>query len=82
MKQKIISLRVNAETYNEFVRKAKEQNQSISDYLRNFIFQNMTKEKPLTLNECLNRLEYDIAVLNIALQQIPDITFQIEKIIA
>jgi len=76
---KTISLRVEDATVEILERKAEEQSITISEYLRKQIFPLVEGTKPLSLEQCLAKLERSLLLLHVCVKPLQELLFGLEK---
>jgi hypothetical protein len=76
---KTISLRLEDVTVGILEEKAKEQNITISEYLRQQIFPLMEGTKPLTLDQVLAKLDACLSILRLCVKPLQELVFGLGK---
>jgi len=76
---KTISLRVDDTTTEILEAKAKQQDITISEYLRKQIFPLIEGTKPLTLEQSLAKLEGSLALLHVCVKPLQELAFDLQK---
>lgn len=76
---KTVALRVEDTTLAILENQAKKENITISEYLRKQIFPLIEGTKPLTLEQCLAKLETSISILQLCLKPLQELVFDLQK---
>lgn len=76
---KTVAMRLDDATVEILEAKAKEQDITVSEYLREQIFPLMEGMKPLSLEQCLAKLDRSLALLKLCLKPLHDLLFELEK---
>jgi len=77
---KTISLRLEDVTVGILEEKAKQQNITVSEYLRINIFPLIEGTKPLTLEQSLEKLERSLALLHVCFKPLQELLFDLQKL--
>lgn len=77
---KTIALRLEETTVAILEEKAKQQNLTVSEYLRQNIFPLIEGTKPLTLEQSLEKLERSLALLHLCFKPLQDLLFDLQKL--
>jgi len=77
---KTISLRLEDVTVGILEGKAKQQNMTVSEYLRDNIFPLIEGTKPLTLEQSLEKLERSLALLHVCFKPLQELLFDLQKL--
>ena len=77
-KSKFIGIRLDEDEYNQIVEKANERGITITDFLKMIT----DFQKPQSLKEILERLDFDLTILSLCVKPLEDLVFDLQKYIA